>query len=241
MRTLNRLTPWLPFILVLAGSVLFIGGGRSHPHVGASMGAIGSPQYFLHFAQTIVSTPNWVPMHVMILVGPLLWALAGASIRDAMPARGSSLWGTAQTALTISATLWVVVFLFDGFIAPVFARAIVAASAGSIDPTLLASFGANQTSVIRLGLISWILGGVAITLFSIGLLVGRGQSHLAAPVGLLGIVVGAWPIVAALTGEFIPGPFTSDLWKWTALVTSIWYVALGVTLAIAPRPAITER
>lgn len=174
MRTLNRLTSWLPFILLLAGSVVFIGGGRSHPHVGASMGAVGGAEFYLHFAQTIVSSPGWIPMHVMILVGPLLWALAAPAIRTALPESGAPLWGTAQVALIISATLWAVVFVFDGFVAPVFARAVVAASAGPADPMLLASFSANQATVIRLGLISWILNGVAIAVFSIEI----GRAHV---------------------------------------------------------------
>jgi hypothetical protein len=50
-----------------------------------------------------------------------------------------------------------------------------------------------------------------------------------------------WPIFAALTGEFMPGPFTSDLWKETALATAVWYVALGVALARVPRPVVSER
>lgn len=241
MRTLDRFSSLLPLILLLAGGVIFIGGGRTHPHVGASMGPVGSTEYFRHFAQTIVSTPGWIPMHVMILVGPLLWALAGPSIRVALPESGSALWSTAQTALTIAATLWVVVFLFDGFIAPVFANAIVSGLAASTDPTLLASFAANQNIVVRLGLISWTLNGVAILLFAVGVLVGRAKSYLRVGVGVTGILIGAWPIIAALTGEFIPGPFTSDLWKWTALVTSAWYVALGVGLARTPRRAISER
>jgi hypothetical protein len=241
MRTLNRFTSWLPFILLLAGSVIFIGGGRFHPHVGSAIGPIGSAEYFLHFAQTIVSTPGWIPMHVMILVGPVIWALAAPSIRTGLPENGAPLWGMAQVALIISATLWAVVFVFDGFVAPVFARAIVTASTGPAAPVLLASFGANQTTVIRMGLISWILNGVAVAVFSIGLLLVPGRSYLRIGVGATGLVVGLWPIVAALTGEFIPGPFTSDVWKHTALATSIWYVALGVALARAPRPAISER
>src|SRR5688572_27321652 len=146
MRTLNRLSPWLSLILLFAGSVIFIAGGRSHPHVGSAMGPLGSADYFLHFARTIMSTAGWVPMHVMILVGPVLWALAAPAIRAALPQGGAQLWGTAQVALTISAALWAVVFIVDGFVAPVFAAALVAAPAGAPDAALLASFAANQTT-----------------------------------------------------------------------------------------------
>ena len=242
MRSLNRITPWLPFILLLAGSLVFLNGGRSHPHTGAGMGPPGSPEYFFHFAQAITSTPGWVPMHVMILIGPVMWALATPSIRMALPEKGASLWSIAQVALVISATLWIVTFIFDGLVAPVFARTIVAA--GQVEPLTLASFRANQVTVITTGLVSWILNGIAIVLFAIGLLAVQGRSYLRLAVGASGILVGLWPIVAAITGEFIPGPFTSDLWKETALATAIWYVAFGVALARAPsvrRVAISER
>lgn len=238
MRTLNRITPWLPFTMLLAGSLLFLNGGRSHPHVGAALGRVGSPEFYLHFAQTIVSTPGWVPMHAMILIGPLLWALATPAIRSTLPEKGSSLWGIAQVALVISATLWAVTFVFDGFVAPVFAETIVAS--GRTDALMLAAFRANQVTVIKTGLISWILNGIAIFLFSIGLLSVRGKSYLRIAVGAIGILVGLWPAFAAMTGEFIPGPFTSDVWKETALVTAFWYIAFGFALARAPRPAISE-
>jgi len=230
MPTLNRLAPWLSFILLAAGSLIFIGGGRLHPHVGNALGPLGSAGYFLHFAQTIVTTPGWVPIHMMILIGPVLWALAAPGIRAALPEGGAPLWATAQVSLAVSATLWIVVFVVDGFVAPVFAQALAAGSAVAPDPSLLASFAANQTTVIRVGLISWILNGVAIALFSIGLLFTQGRSYLRMAVGVTGLLVGAWPTVAAITGEFLPGPFTSEVWKETALATSIWYLLLGITL-----------
>src|SRR5688572_18123120 len=242
MRILNRLTPLLSLILLAAGSLIFIGGGRLHPHVGNEIGPLGSADYFLHFAQTIVTTAGWVPMHMMILIGPVLWALAAPGIRAALPEGGAPLWATAQVALTISATLWVVVFVVDGFVAPVFAQALAAGSARTPDPSLLASFAANQTTVIRLGLISWILNGAAVVLFATGLLFTQGRSYLRIAVGAAGLLVGVWPIIAAFTGEFLPGPFTSEVWKETALATSIWYLLLGVTLAFgAGRESNRER
>src|SRR5688500_4840129 len=95
MRTLNRLTPWLSFILLAAGSLIFVGGGRLHPHVGNAMGPLGSADYFLHFAHTIMTTAGWVPMHVMILIGPVLWALAAPAVRVSLPQGGAPLWATA--------------------------------------------------------------------------------------------------------------------------------------------------
>lgn len=72
-----------------------------------------------------------------------------------------------------------------------------------------------------------------------GLLFTQGRSYLRIGVGVTGLLVGVWPIVAAITGEFLPGPFTSEVWKETALATAIWYVALGVAVAGTPRPATT--
>ncbi len=138
----------------------------------------------------------------------------------------------------ISATLWAMTFVFDGLVAPVFAQTLVAA--GKADPLMLASFRANQVTVIKTGLISWILNGIAIVLFSTGLVSVQGRSYLQIAVGVLGILIGIWPIVAAMTGEFIPGPFTSDLWKETALATAFWYVAFGFALARVPRAPVSE-
>jgi hypothetical protein len=106
-------------------------------------------------------------MHAMILVGPVIWALATPAIRAALPAHGSSLWGIAQVALVISAYTLGRDLRLRRFVAPVFAETAVAA--GRTDPLMLASFRANQVTVIKTGLISWILNGIAIVLFSIGL------------------------------------------------------------------------
>lgn len=237
MQSHNGVARWTPLVLLLIGSVVFIAGGTFHPHADDSMGVLGSTEFFLHFAQTIVSTPSWIPMHVLILAGPVCWALAAPSVRALLPERGQSVWATAQTALTMSATLWIVGFVLDGFIAPVYANAVVGPSGSGADPMLLTMFGANQTTLVRIGLMSWILNGLAITLFSIGLLVSSRRPSAGAAVGVVGIIIGVWPFIAALTGEFSPGPFTSHFWKPTALVTAFWYVALGGCLMVARHPA----
>lgn len=229
MTSQERFQSLLPFFLLLLGSVLFIAGGTFHPHVSSAMGVLGSPEFFTHFAQKIVTTPGWIPMHMLILAGPVVWAFATPSVGQRLPPGGKSAWAIAQSMLIISATLWIITFVLDGFIAPVYARALLAPRPAGIDPMLLMSFGMNQTVLVRLGLVSWVLQGLAIILYSTGLLASRRLSWRSA-VGAAGILVGAWPFIAALNGEFNPGPFISELWKPTALVTATWYIGLGVSL-----------
>ena len=57
-------------------------------------------------------------------------------------------------------------------------------------------------------------------------------------IGAWGVVVGVWPIVAALNGEFDPGPFTSPLWNVTAIASAFWFAAFGVSLLARDRAAV---
>lgn len=236
MTSQERIQSWLPFFLLLLGSVLFIAGGSFHPHVSGAMGTLGSPEFFTHFAQKMVSTPGWVPMHMLILAGPVLWALAAPSIGQRLPQGGSSVWAIAQSLLMISATLWIITFIFDGLIAPVYARRLLAAGTSGDKPMLLQIFGMNQTVLIRLGLFSLVLQGFAIILYSIGLIAASRRLSWRSAIGAVGILVGLWPFIAALNGEFSPGPFISELWKPTALITAAWFVGLGMCLVKPIRP-----
>jgi hypothetical protein len=40
-------------------------------------------------------------------------------------------------------------------------------------------------------------------------------------------MIGVWPLLAALEGEYAGGPFTSAYWMINALVAALWYVALA--------------
>jgi hypothetical protein len=242
MQIESKLESWLPLLLLLAGSVMFVAGGTFHPHVGVNMGVLGSPEFFTHFAQKMVATEGWVPMHMLILAGPVAWALAAPAVRRRLPSGGDSVWAIAQMALGISATLWIITFILDGLIAPVFARALISGQGAFSSPATLMSFASNQSLIIRIGLFSLILNGLAIMLFSIGLIVSRRGFDARLIVGVVGVLIGVWPFVAAITGEFSPGPFTSELWKETALAIAAWYVGLGLVLARGPAPAIaTEK
>jgi hypothetical protein len=48
--------------------------------------------------------------------------------------------------------------------------------------------------------------------------------------GLTGLLLGIWPMIAWLSGTFSPGPFISRWWILTALTTALWYMTIGVLL-----------
>ena len=52
-------------------------------------------------------------------------------------------------------------------------------------------------------------------------------------VGYAGLLVGAWPLLATVLGEFYPGPFTSTRWMMTALSLGVWFLALAIVLPLA--------
>jgi hypothetical protein len=233
-RTSVRTAPVLPGVLLMLGSLLFTAGGRHHPRIDESIGALGSEEFYRAFVGEILRVPNWESMHVLILVGPVLWALGVAGLgRDANGA-GSGMPQIAGTALAIAAVAWMVVFVLDGFAAPVIARGLAAAPTEGA-ASMMVSFKANQAIVIRLGLFSWMLVGIAAALLSIDMIL-RARTRMAPLLlGAIGVLVGGWPMIAWARGEFVPGPFTSPLWKTTALATALWYAALGVMALLSHR------
>lgn len=59
-----------------------------------------------------------------------------------------------------SAGLWAVAFVLDGFGAPVYAEALASADSPEVSAALLTAFRANAAMMSRLGLVSWVVGGV---------------------------------------------------------------------------------
>jgi hypothetical protein len=241
----NRVHAWISGALLIAGSTLFLAGGRLHPKAATAFGIVGTPEFFRTFADHIQHTPNWIPIHVLILIGPVLWALGLPRADESGLGDGASssivrsgLESLASRAMLLGAALWVVVFVLDGFVAPQ-AATIIASAAPSDVGGVLASFRLNQVAVIRLGLVSWILIGVAMALHGgivLATLSFRPKGGIAiVPIvglGLLGtsgVAIGIWPIIATITGSFDPGPFTSPLWNVTALSTALWFAAFGVS------------
>ena len=223
----------LPSALLIAGSMVFLGAGRHHPHISGALGPIGVDEFFKGFAQTMLMTPNWGPMHAMILLGPVLWALGAAGLVTLFRGRGGSLVEVGRAALLLGAGTWAVAFILDGFVGPVFARTIV----GITDPVALAAavapFRISQLTMARLGMVSVTLFGAAILSFASALLLDAKRFSWSKVVGGAGVFVGLWPLVAAWRGEFAPGPFTSPYWTITAVSLGIWFVLLATAL-LAP-------
>ena len=236
----SRLSAWLSAILLPLGSALFVTGGGQHPRASTAFGVVGTPEFYRTFADHIHHQANWVPIHALILIGPLLWALGSprrlpwghdgiATADDGTPSQ--IVERLASRALVLGASLWAVVFVLDGFVAPQIANLVASAAPADLSATL-AVFRSNQVMVISLGLVSWILIGLAMALFGTAmvvrakLLTGRGA------LGVAGIVVGLWPVYATITGEFNPGPFTSPLWNVTALSSALWFAAFGISTLV---------
>jgi hypothetical protein len=231
----RRADAWVPAALLALGSAVFLGAGRLHPRIGSALGPVSSDQFFRAFAAEIVHVHNWETMHTLILAGPVLWALAAFGVARLAPARSSALGDLGKGALLLGASFWAVAFVLDGFVTPVHARTVSAAGVGG-DATALAAFRVTQLTMARLGMISMVLVATSVLAFG-GVLLHdvRGISWRAV-VGAAGLLVGAWPIVAALRGEFYPGPFTSPNWNWIALSLGVWFLALATTLPGLARP-----
>lgn len=225
-----RLDPWLPALLLCAGSAAFLGGGSRHPHVNSmTMPPAGSDEYFRHFAAVILGLPRWEAFHMLILVGPVLWALGASGAVRLLPPRARGIGDVGRGAVLMGAALWALAFVLDGFVAPRLAMAVAAARVGA-DGAAIAAFGTNAFTMARLGLISFTLMGVATLAFGAALMLGARLRSWRGFVGATGLLVGAWPLVAALRGEFDPGPFTSVYWTATAISIGLWYLLLGTAL-----------
>jgi hypothetical protein len=62
------------------------------------------------------------------------------------------------------------------------------------------------------------------------------RSRSAKVLASAGILLGVWPLIAWVTGAFLPGPFTSRYWNATAVSTAIWFLAAGIFLMISAAP-----
>ncbi len=224
----------VPTLLLAAGSITFLVMGSRHPIIGATLGAEGSDAFFRAFAAEVLHHGNWQPIHAGILIGPVLWALAAAGCARLMGQKGSAYTDVGRSALLLAATLWVIAFLLDGFVAPTLARAIVE-NAGN-DGVAIGAFRSSQLLMTRLGMVSIALIGTSIVTFSITLLLEVRQARPPLLLGALGVLVGCWPLFAVFSGIFSPGPFTSPWWTLTAISIGVWFAAFGATLAFLGRP-----
>ncbi len=224
--TPDRALAWGAAIVLIIGSLLFLYGGRAHPAISATIGA-GADEFFRAFADTVRRSHGWHAMHMLILVGPLCWAVAAPALLDAVHPAARALTSAARAALLLSGALWAVAFVLDGFGAPVYANAIPGPGSPSFDGGVLTSFQANAMMMSRLGLVSWVVGGLGMVVLGGSLLAPRVRTAWRIAIGVSGIVIGAWPLLAALEGEYAGGPFTSRYWLANALAVAVWYIVLA--------------
>jgi hypothetical protein len=220
----DRALAWGAALVLALGSLLVLYGGRSHPAISVAAGA-DLPEFIRAFAETVRHTHGWHGMHMLILIGPLCWAVGAPALLDALHPAARGWTSAARSALLLSGALWAVAFVLDGFGAPAYAHALTGESA--IDAGLLTSFQANALMMSRLGLVSWIAGGLGMVVLGASLLAPAVRTPWRTMVGASGVVIGAWPLLAALEGEYAGGPFTSAFWMLNALVAALWYVALA--------------
>lgn len=228
---------WICATLLTAGVVAFLWGGSRHPLTDASLGPLGTPDYFRAFARHVAGHSGWQEIHAGILAGPVLWALGAVGLARRVGREGDAGWAQfALVGLAIGSALWAVVFTLDGFVAPLQAAAVMAAGSSA---DAVQAFRSNQEIVLRLGLVSWLLIGTGIASLSMAARASSERARLVrfvlVPVGL---VVGLWPLVAFVAGPFRPGPFTSSLWTATAIVTGVWFLIAAAALVQREAPLI---
>ena len=228
------------FFSILCGLLLIIGGvilnwsGSGHPSTDFDLPG-NEPvviEYWRAFAEVVVQRTDWSAMHTGILVGPVLWALGAVGAGQMLRARGERDFSSlGSLALAMGGVLWVVTFVFDGIIAVDHAETVVASGPAEL-AVAIAPLRAAEHATLRLGLVAWILIGVGVAAFAYSLIVSSKLSHpmLRWGLGVSGILLGLWPLVAMATGLFLPGPFTSPLWLPTVVLTSVWFSGLGVML-----------
>lgn len=226
----------LSALVLIIGSVVMFNGGRQHPSIGPHMGPLGSPEFFRTFAEMMVNHPNWRGSHAQILAGPVLWALGSVGVAAWMRTRGERLWGNlGVVASAMGAVLWVITYLYDGFISPAIAPALLGFDE-ALTPAITVQFAAFQEGSIRTALFAWVLiaSGTAATAASLLSTLGRStgvKRGLLLVLGASGVVMGVWPFVAWLTGTFMPGPMISPWYIATASGMQIWFVLLGGWMA----------
>jgi hypothetical protein len=174
---------------------------------------------------------HWEAFHNLILIGPVLWALGSSGVGSVLPRSGAQLWAVSRMALGIGATAWIVAFALDGHNAPAFAQAIAAAP----DPAALSDrifqFSISSRLVAYFGRIGWTMMTLGLATFGAGMLLAADATAWRKLVGAGGVLLGLWTIFEVVRGDFTPGPFTSDYWMPTALVTGLWVLTFGATIA----------
>ena len=222
-------------LLFILGSLLLLAGGRSHPMIDSSLGAMGSVEFYQAFAAHVRASPGWEAIHDLILIGPVLWALAASGVHVALPRGGDPLWAVARTSIAIGASAWIVAFALDGHNARAYADAIMSASdpAALLDRTF--QFSISTRLVGYFGRLGWMMMSLPFAAYGLGLLFDPRATAWRKILGVAGVVVGSWMLFELLSGDFTPAPFTSKYWRYTAIAASLWTSAFGATIALWKR------
>jgi hypothetical protein len=226
-------------LMMIAGTVIFMNGGRQHPPINESMGQFGTPDFFYKFASLIASDANWEQVHAFIIIGPVLWALGLLALADQLRVNGESRWSTfALVSLAMGVTLHVVLYIFDGFVASKIATQLLN-SDETLRPALTATFGANQWTVIRMSTVSWLLISIAPAAIALSMLfarrgLGAFGRVLQGILVVVGLVLGAFGIVASVTGTYSPGPMVSPFYVPVAVTTALWFAVAGLSVMLRP-------
>jgi hypothetical protein len=220
-------------LLMIVGSVLSAKGGQQHPMISSKMGELGSDAFYHHFAQLIVSDPNWESVHAQILAAPVLWVLGGLALASLARAAGETRWSTLGLLSTaMGAVLWVVMYIFDGFVADRTAAWMLNGDPSQMS-VYTANFGAGQWVAIRTSFVAWLLiaFGTAASSIAMAALARRGAGRgriLAIALVVLGLVLGAASFIASATGAFLPGPMVSPYYVPMLIGTQFWYIIAGL-------------
>ncbi len=229
--------------IVLVGVAVFVWAGSQHPDMGREPGSADADTYFEELAALIAHHHDWSVIHAGLLAGPLLWALGSTALVLRLHRWGERRYSSVGgAALGVGAALWAVAFVFAAFVLPAQAAA-VNASNGETRLVAAAGLRSAQAVAFRLGLVALIAIGVAMAALAASILVSARFPVLRWSLGPAGLILGVWPALAWAIGVFQPSPFTSAAWTPTAILTSGWFLAVGVALLVAgeadasePRP-----
>ncbi|MBL6278342.1 hypothetical protein JMF97_19465 [Micromonospora fiedleri] len=227
-------------LLLLAGSMLQMNGGRRHPAITEEMGTFGSDEFMLSFAKLMVNEKDWQLYHEQMLAGPLLWAIGCWAVILLARQVGDSRWTPMGfIALAMGAVLWVLTYMYDGWVSPETAKALLAAQG---DETLAAAitqtYASGQWFTIRVGIYSWLLVAFGTALLSIGVInLARSYSRgigkpLAWFLGGFGLFLGLWSLVGWLSGNYYPGPMVSLWWLPANIATQFWFTGLSILVLL---------
>ena len=220
-------------LLMIVGSLLSANGGQQHPMISSKMGVLGSDSFYHHFAQLIAGDPNWEQVHAQILAAPVLWVLGGLALAALARAAGETRWSTLGLLSTaMGAVLWVVMYIFDGFVADRTAAWMLNGDP-SLMPAYTANFGAGQWVAIRTSFVAWLLiaFGTAASSIALAALARRGAGRgrgFAIVLVVLGLVLGAASFIASASGAFSPGPMVSPYYVPMLIGTQFWYIIAGL-------------